>query len=188
MVNAMHLGSPPHTRGKGFPQKHTVLIYGITPAHAGKSSLLLHNLLGSRDHPRTRGEKFGVMAGEAGAGGSPPHTRGKAAGSVPADQPRRITPAHAGKSNAKASSRRCTGGSPPHTRGKVRRHVRHTQKLGSPPHTRGKVDCDSLFRNADRITPAHAGKSSQNVRLCRKAEDHPRTRGEKAVPRCGRIG
>ena len=39
-----HLGSPPHTRGKVLSKSFTPLLYGITPAHAGKSiiSFMVH--------------------------------------------------------------------------------------------------------------------------------------------------
>ena len=36
-----------------------------------------------------------------------------------------------------------------------------------------------FVQNADRITPAHAGKSNVNRFSTEKLKDHPRTRGEK---------
>ena len=52
---------------------------------------------------------------------------------------------------------------------------------GSPPHTRGKVYHNTHAINWGRITPAHAGKSSEGIKNFSKFEDHPRTRGEKFV-------
>ena len=52
---------------------------------------------------------------------------------------------------------------------------------GSPPRMRGKAVSTFFDIGADRITPAHAGKSSSiNWRDNRK-EDHPRACGEKTV-------
>ena len=52
-------------------------------------------------------------------------------------------------------------------------------KKGSPPHMRGKDGGCSLCYNADRITPAHAGKSAMCDIKVASARDHPRTCGEK---------
>ena len=51
---------------------------------------------------------------------------------------------------------------------------------GSPPHTRGKGKdrFPALWRS--RITPAHAGKSSDTDAFEGRRWDHPRTRGEKS--------
>ena len=91
-------GSPPHTRGKAAPSLGSVLVLGITPAHAGKSERL-RNVGGQLgDHPRTRGEKWNRSCSIRSFPGSPPHTRGKGgtcSRRVTADG---ITPAHAGKS------------------------------------------------------------------------------------------
>ena len=47
---------------------------------------------------------------------------------------------------------------------------------------RGKVTSRKYTSQAERITPAYAGKSSfQKKRSCRK-EDHPRVCGEKLIP------
>ena len=59
------MGSPPHVRGKDFSDLFKVRMPGITPAHAGKSSVRELLLIVSRDHPRTCGEKAykSVIAG-----------------------------------------------------------------------------------------------------------------------------
>ena len=50
---------------------------------------------------------------------------------------------------------------------------------GSPPHMRGKVNYKDSGKDANRITPAHAGKSL--IASCGNTgrRDHPRTCGEK---------
>ena len=49
----------------------------ITPAHAGKSSLMIKEYRLKKDHPRTRGEKLDGTDYHNIYEGSPPHTRGK---------------------------------------------------------------------------------------------------------------
>ena len=50
---------------------------------------------------------------------------------------------------------------------------------GSPPRVRGKVVEIGLRISGGRITPACAGKSEPSCPRKRRAEDHPRVRGEK---------
>ena len=132
---------------------------GITPAHAGKSGTECQLAESEQDHPRTRGEKFGIMAGETGAGGSPPHTRGKGRQRRSDRENGGITPAHAGKSTATFS---INSGVRDHPRTRGEKNTTPTQRnsaMGSPPHTRGKAILEYLQFEGIRITPAHAGKS-----------------------------
>ncbi len=50
-------GSPPHGRGKAFPQGVHVVVVGITPAWAGKSDRFQVENIRFGDHPRVGGEK-----------------------------------------------------------------------------------------------------------------------------------
>ena len=50
---------------------------------------------------------------------------------------------------------------------------------GSPPHTRGKAMSSPPSLFSPRITPAHAGKRCYDSSDTQRAQDHPRTRGEK---------
>ena len=93
--------------------------------------------------------------------GSPPHTRGKAKQSRAKALRFRITPAHAGKSDAVRKAE-IENKDHPRTRGEKRafklfRRVR----LGSPPHTRGKETACMIMLMIIGITPAHAGKSKE---------------------------
>ena len=72
--------------------------YGITPAHAGKSFIIIELDYVDWDHPRTCGEKRFDVIGNIIYKGSPPHMRGKAALLWVLELYYRITPAHAGKS------------------------------------------------------------------------------------------
>ena len=90
-------GSPPHMRGKvqGHPEQKGA--GGITPAHAGKSTVPVHSASPLQDHPRTCGEKKRSKRKHRNTTGSPPHMRGKEWWQKSASCPMRITPAHAGK-------------------------------------------------------------------------------------------
>ena len=154
-------------------------ICGITPAHAGKSPIILNLRLIGGDHPRTRGEKYYDSLFFEFCWGSPPHTRGKVLPELLYPLCPGITPAHAGKRITPEAMERHRQDHP-RTRGeKSRPLARHLQVLGSPPHTRGKEQINLVNANKTRITPAHAGKSCRTPSKCGYSRDHPRTRGEK---------
>ena len=97
----MVTGSPPHMRGKVVVSCPALWLFGITPAHAGKSTLkraIAHN---EWDHPRTCGEKTSVARNQPLMLGSPPHMRGKATSAAIIRALYGITPAHAGKRHTK---------------------------------------------------------------------------------------
>ena len=50
-------GSPPRGRGKVLQLFQLEILFGITPAWAGKSLHFSHFLGGGKDHPRVGGEK-----------------------------------------------------------------------------------------------------------------------------------
>ena len=91
------VGSPPHTRGKGSKALPSRNLFGITPAHAGKSPGGWHGGRRGEDHPRTRGEKGFTGYPPCIHTGSPPHTRGKVESTLCRKDIIGITPAHAGK-------------------------------------------------------------------------------------------
>ena len=97
--NNFKRGSPPHGRGKDRTEKHKQRRRRITPAWAGKSSLIGVTDIAPVDHPRMGGEKFGAVVRHCRVLGSPPHGRGKAYSTTTTTTSYRITPAWAGKSN-----------------------------------------------------------------------------------------
>ena len=151
----------------------------ITPAHAGKS---LHNANTpprDRDHPRPCGEKVQPGCGQRVQQGSPPPMRGKAASSSLVSFIARITPAHAGKSTP---PRRTLIPPEDHPRpcGEKYDAVNAVPSdIGSPPPMRGKALIPIEEPLAQRITPAHAGKSLYIAWGTRQITDHPRPCGEK---------
>ena len=132
-------GSSPLTRGKPPRRQRPGNTPGLIPAHAGKTSGRGLSALSAPAHPRSRGEN-GVLANRRGNGtGSSPLTRGKLSALTDRRRPRRLIPAHAGKTRRRpARTSGCRAH--PRSRGENSR-VRHdeTEEDGSSPLTRGKL-------------------------------------------------
>ena len=92
-------GSPPRMRGKAGGKDPESSLVGITPAYAGKSSVISSAKPTPRDHPRVCGEKFGNTALFVSKWGSPPRMRGKVDTRPLCSRSMGITPAYAGKRN-----------------------------------------------------------------------------------------
>ena len=158
-------------RGKGFIKSSKTSSERITPAHAGKSRMLLVFFLKKRDHPRACGEKSSGVVPPALPAGSPPRMRGKASTSRirafrKLDHPR----ACGEKAIIKNSA---------------------VVYIGSPPRMRGKAFIRSLYLRLCRITPAHAGKRCIYSIAYIARQDHPRACGEKIfayIPVPGQLG
>ena len=136
-------------------------------------------MAGTRDHPRTRGDKDPQTSAVRLSDGSPPHTRGQVFAALSAYRRQRITPAHAGTSFL-IGKPYLSYRDHPRTRGdKVNWVFRLLRGLGSPPHTRGQARIATVFLSLSRITPAHAGTSTQSEYFPFSWRDHPRTRGDK---------
>ena len=92
-------GSPPPMRGKATARGHAKKSAGITPAYAGKSSLVADTQRRRQDHPRLCGEKVFILSFPPYSRGSPPPMRGKDGENVVMQGYPGITPAYAGKSS-----------------------------------------------------------------------------------------
>ena len=92
------IGSPPLARGKDEAESRRLARFGITPACAGKSSIVAITAAPLKDHPRLRGEKKPSVTSSTKQSGSPPLARGKDKRSWFSPAPIGITPACAGKS------------------------------------------------------------------------------------------
>ena len=145
-------------RGKAKASTCRQRLKGITPAYAGKRNLieLLKNL--HQDHPRVCGEKHRSCLCTAQQKGSPPRMRGKASELPVYGTTEGITPAYAGKSEAKEFA--CKDGRDhPRVCGE-KGHLVSDGKIhvGSPPRMRGKEFRVKRCFSHDGITPAYAGK------------------------------
>ena len=172
-------GSPPHRRGKGRPPERNGGFDRITPAQAGKSAVFHAVSAGSWDHPRTGGEKLGVVFVSKNEQGSPPHRRGKATNSKSPLALHGITPAQAGKRLLLIFPLTRFGDHPRTGGEKLYCGSIILPGSGSPPHRRGKAGSAIRCSLQVRITPAQAGKSNRRSRKKSRRRDHPRTGGEK---------
>ena len=153
----------------------------ITPARAGKTLGAALWREAVRDHPRSRGENPRSGWRSRPGSGSPPLARGKRGRYLRRGGDGRITPARAGKTNARSRlGQRVTDH--PRSRGEnVIPDGEQRGRPGSPPLARGKLWLDDDVECANRITPARAGKTSAFRGCIAAPVDHPRSRGENAV-------
>ena len=173
-----HHGSSPLTRGKRPAGWWGLPVWGLIPAHAGKTRLAVCFCYSAGAHPRSRGENHtGRWAGR-GLQGSSPLTRGKHGQERLAVVALGLIPAHAGKTWPPW----WVPSSPwahPRSRGE---NVAEFKILplgkGSSPLTRGKPQHVTGDRLRDGLIPAHAGKTWSGRGRNRSCPAHPRSRGE----------
>ena len=137
-------GSPPHARGRLFCVLADLIPSRITPACAGKTRPCQRGVNNIKDHPRMRGEDFGMGGILCHSVGSPPHARGRQREMSPSYASRRITPACAGKT-LRRWEESVFKEDHPRMRGEDSNHL-HCEgwEEGSPPHARGRPFCRQL--------------------------------------------
>ena len=177
-------GSSPLTRGKLRRRNGQSRWRGLIPAHAGKTPRCRGVDRVRPAHPRSRGENAFAILIILVIFGSSPLTRGKPHPMARQPCRSRLIPAHAGK----------TGGvwlgcgayaAHPRSRGENGGRVAGLRGVrGSSPLTRGKrvAGCPQL--GADRLIPAHAGKTLAVIASGPGTEAHPRSRGENRLVPC----
>ena len=112
--------------------------------------------------------------------GSPPQVRGKLSGFFQNCPEVRITPAGAGKTFENAFIIGFLQDHPRRCGENLLLPSRSCTEQGSPPQVRGKPQRQIEQRNAQRITPAGAGKTRVAISCANSARDHPRRCGENA--------
>ena len=138
-----------------------------------------------RDHPRRCGENRLASGQKQQFGGSPPQVRGKRQILCVTVGRKGITPAGAGKTQA---LRRPKSSVPDHPRRCGENCLCRflcVRNTGSPPQVRGKPKGCANFEDADRITPAGAGKTI--LRICGTTTVNgspPQVRGKPQSKRC----
>ena len=151
-------GSPPRGRGKVNALAFSYDGLRITPAWAGKSSMIFQPLTVFPDHPRVGGEKLSCPAHGRHYQGSPPRGRGKVPTKTYQVPKIRITPAWAGKRLMLTPNSARTWDHPRVGGEKFWLHVLWSPRRGSPPRGRGKALEFVPVSRWYRITPAWAGK------------------------------
>ena len=172
------LGSSPLTRGKPLREIAGRTRHGLIPAHAGKTTRPTQPPSRPEAHPRSRGENGVVSSPFAVFEGSSPLTRGKRPQTDDWCNTSRLIPAHAGKT--KKSDHTDPGPSAhPRSRGENDDEAREEGVCaGSSPLTRGKLPRLATKRKAERLIPAHAGKTKVRGSVFHVGAAHPRSRGE----------
>ena len=132
---------------------------GITPAHAGSTLFCVSFCVNIWDHPCSRGEHTTFYHKSFSYVGSPLLTRGAPPFFCYCYNIPRITPAHAG-STLKILSAYSTSQDHPCSRGEhyLCQYIK-VYHLGSPLLTRGALPRCCIYKNYNRITPAHAGST-----------------------------
>ena len=152
-------GSSPLTRGKRRAGHVGGRRTRLIPAHAGKTTRSLKPSTGSRAHPRSRGENCDRSRTRPSVEGSSPLTRGKQTACGRPAAAARLIPAHAGKTIGVIGFI-CGLPAHPRSRGENRAKPALSKKRrGSSPLTRGKRVAGRPQLGADRLIPAHAGKT-----------------------------
>ncbi len=170
--------SPPRRRGVQPPGGWTEADRGLTPAQAGSSPSRRPGPAASRTHPRAGGEFYATGGGPLDGGDSPPRRRGvRVFGEVGFDGDG-LTPAQAGSSKPRSSSKK-KDWTHPRAGGEFAVPVLVEAGWGdSPPRRRGVLLSRRGTVVAQGLTPAQAGSSSQPVREGTPRRTHPRAGGE----------
>ena len=150
----------------------------ITPADAGKTMPTLTKSLTYGDHPRGCGENAKQRERIQGDLGSPPRMRGKPLFCVMIYKTLGITPADAGKTCKKCSQFSQYRDHPRGCGENADDFAACADQKGSPPRMRGKRFERYSGSQAERITPADAGKTCLTVTRAIGIWDHPRGCGE----------
>ena len=152
-------GSSPLTRGKLMWDGMFLSSFRLIPAHAGKTTVAALALHGNAAHPRSRGENEDEYGIDPMDSGSSPLTRGKPAQGRDRARNARLIPAHAGKTPEPVPS---PLPKPAHPRSRGENGYSwstSSTSSGSSPLTRGKRDRREAEGQAQRLIPAHAGKT-----------------------------
>ena len=152
-------GSSPLTRGKLYCAYCLRSLWGLIPAHAGKTQPHPGRYQRNGAHPRSRGENDDGDAAALGVGGSSPLTRGKLGLGISGEPVRGLIPAHAGKTSTRASWCGRTWAHPRSRGENVGSSPPVGSRSGSSPLTRGKPGGAHELLHRERLIPAHAGKT-----------------------------
>ena len=171
-------GSSPLTRGKLGGLLAQARRGRLIPAHAGKTTRGRVWPGHDRAHPRSRGENAKAGHSTRASRGSSPLTRGKRTHCQEEGRCPGLIPAHAGKTRGNPRVQHCVAAHP-RSRGENSQVTEGCLPgRGSSPLTRGKRLGVGKRQRADRLIPAHAGKTLVQANPRASCRAHPRSRGE----------
>ncbi len=174
-------GSPPRRRGGPWWGRGSRPRWRLTPASAGRTSGRPSPRRRASAHPRVGGADHQTNAGNWTATGSPPRRRGGRTGPSPASCGRRLTPASAGRTTDRSSSRTCRAAHPRVGGADGLRATTLRPGGGSPPRRRGGRHHRAHVHQRIRLTPASAGRTSVRTATPRSGRAHPRVGGADCV-------
>ena len=151
---------------------------GLIPARAGTTIFRPSAILGSRAHPRSRGDHVDNLPLIVVMPGSSPLARGPHGVSFPAPKGAGLIPARAGTTSwwPRRSLRRRAH---PRSRGDHTTKKRTPQRnAGSSPLARGPRGRAKPAAHPPGLIPARAGTTSRYTRLRTSSRAHPRSRGD----------
>ena len=176
------MGSPPLARGILDLAVLNKAEVGITPACAGNTVSMLSICTTSRDHPRLRGEYLRRCGPGTMVSGSPPLARGILCPEPSVVCMAGITPACAGNTSCMRLQSK-PHRDHPRLRGEYFTNPNNRiAPLGSPPLARGIRGEEIAGWLTNGITPACAGNTLIIRDILVRRPDHPRLRGEYAIP------
>ena len=178
VLQVVHAGSSPLTRGKLSHVDLEGIVFGLIPAHTGKTNKVTTIIFPPAAHPRSRGENLAVSPTPRPSRGSSPLTRGKRSFGGPHRWPRRLIPAHAGKTVMRAGFPRGRRAHPRSRGENPAQALAAGGRQGSSPLTRGKLLACAVGVLRRGLIPAHAGKTSGRGPPRPGGAAHPRSRGE----------
>ena len=177
------MGSPPRMRERQCRALRWWCVLRITPAYAGKTIYYYRKVKKTWDHPRVCGKDRVKTQNIIIALGSPPRMRERPLGEENNRNTFRITPAYAGKTDAKYGNL-FTYRDHPRVCGKDSTPVfANCLRRGSPPRMRERRCGYSNSCTDCRITPAYAGKTCFCTPCHESPRDHPRVCGKDSIYR-----
>ncbi len=174
--------SPPLARGGRVVVGDAVRVHGLTPARAGRTREVAGRGVGHGTHPRSRGEDLRAATAAGTWTDSPPLARGGHSGKVTDPALDGLTPARAGRTEAREGGE-VLGRTHPRSRGEDAPSL--TPPTGwedSPPLARGGPNVHTCGPQRAGLTPARAGRTSTPGATTRATRTHPRSRGEDQYP------
>ena len=160
-VSATASGSSPRVRGKPSFSINEDGNWGLIPACAGKTEVLLTQPPGAWAHPRVCGENGEAIQSSGRSIGSSPRVRGKRVSAGSAGLARVAHPRVCGENANSARAEIKVSGSSPRVRGKQRSSSWRGLEAGLIPACAGKTFPLLLMRS---LRPAHPRVCGENVR------------------------
>ena len=157
-INALSLGSPPHTWRKLSGEYIDTLHGGITSTYVEKTYCSSSFLSTTRDHLHIRGENLPRKPSSSACIGSPPHTWRKLRNKRFKSPYSRITSTYVEKTASEI--------------------IKQALSWGSPPHTWRKPCKTASSGVSIRITSTYVEKTKTHVRVSSDNQDHLHIRGE----------